>query len=112
MNLYLKIVNKSQRYEVEVFLYMVPFIGLFFSCGFYNWLLIIFALILIYYNRVIAILLLIPLYVVFLICIAIPVNAFLRCMLLTIISMLFLNLWCYYVIYKEKMRKLLIKYLK
>lgn len=105
MNLDLKMINKSQKYDIESFLYMVrnlPFIGLFFSCGLYNWILIIITLIFIYYKKMREILPLIPLYIVSLVCIASPVNAFVRYMLPTMISMPFLITWSYYVITKGK----------
>lgn len=105
MDLDLKIINKSQRYDIESFLYMLrnlPFIGLFFSCGLYNWLLIIITLVLIYYKKIREVLPIVPLYIVFLVCIASPVNAFVRYMLPTMISMPFLITWSYYVITKGK----------
>ena len=105
MNLQLNLFNNSHRYIIESFLYMLrnlPFFGLLFSCGFYNWILIICTLLLIYYKKIQEIIPLVPLYIVMLVCIASPVNAYLRYMLPTIFSMPFIICWSQYVILKEK----------
>ena len=104
MNLDIHLNNTEQIKRIEVFMNMIrnlPFISLFFSCGFYSWLIIISTLLLIYYRKYKEIIPLISMYTIILVCIASPVNAYLRYMLPIIISMPFLMGWIYFSILKE-----------
>ena len=80
---------------------VIPIIGLFFNCGTYTWILIFDCLILIY-KRKKEILLLAPLYLILLVCIASPVNALIRYMIPIMIALPFLQFWIYFIIKNEK----------
>ena len=67
----------------------MPFIGLLFSCGLYNWILIGLTLIMIYFKKIREIILLIPLYTILFVCIASPVNSYVRYMLPIMLSLPF-----------------------
>ena len=54
----------------------MPFICLLFNCGTYTWILLIVSFVLLYYKKLKELVCLVPLYVVLLVCIASPVNAF------------------------------------
>jgi len=109
MNLDIHLNNVKQRNGIESFINMIrnlPFVGLFFSCGFYSWLIIIITLVLIYYRKYKEIIPLVSMYIIILVCVASPVNAYLRYMLPIIISMPFIMGWTYYtILYDNEMVK-------
>ncbi len=81
------------RNVLQRFAYMLrnmPFIGLLFSCGLYNWILIALTLIMIYFKRIRELILLIPLYTILFVCIASPVNSYVRYMLPIMLSLPFI----------------------
>lgn len=82
----------------------MPVIGLLFSCGLYTWILTIVTLVLWYFKRKREMVILVPLYVVLLVCVASPVNAFVRYMLPVMMTLPFGIGWTAYVIKGEKSR--------
>ena len=63
-------------YSITYTLRHMPFIGLLFGAGLYTWILIALTLLLIYFRKYRELAILVPLYVIVLVCIASPVNAF------------------------------------
>lgn len=80
-------------YNFTYMLRNMPLIGLLFSCGFYTWFLIVLTLVAIYFKQKKDLIILVPLYVIFLVCIASPVNAYVRYMLPIMISIPFISAW-------------------
>ena len=73
--------SETSRELLQRFAYMtrnIPFIGLLFASGTYTWVLIALALLLIYFKKYKELVILIPLFVSILVCIASPVNAYVR----------------------------------
>ena len=91
--------TKENRQIIERSIYTLrnmPVIGLLFSCGFYTWGLIVVTLILWYFNRKKEMVLLVPLYVIILVCTASPVNAFVRYMQPVMLTLPFMIGWMMY----------------
>lgn len=80
----------------------MPFIGLLFGAGLYTWILIALTLLLIYFRKYRELAILVPLYVIVLVCIASPVNAYTRYILPVMISMPFVLTWLIDIIKNEK----------
>lgn len=80
----------------------MPLIGLLFSCGLYTWILIIVTLVLWYFKRKREMAILVPLYVILLVCVASPVNAFVRYMLPVMMTLPFVIGWTAYTIKRGK----------
>lgn len=80
----------------------MPVIGLVFSCGFYTWFLIIITLVLWYFRKTREMAILVPLYVIVLVCVASPVNAFVRYMLPVMMTLPFVFGWTAFVIQNRK----------
>lgn len=80
----------------------MPVIGLLFSCGFYTWFLIVITLVLWYFRRIREIAILVPLYVIVLVCVASPVNAFVRYMLPVMMALPFVIGWTAFVIQRKE----------
>lgn len=92
LNLHFYDSTEIARNILQRFAYMLrnmPFIGLLFSCGLYNWILIGLTLIMIYFKKIREIILLIPLYTILFVCIASPVNSYVRYMLPIMLSLPF-----------------------
>lgn len=87
--------------ELISYVRVAPIIGLLFNCGTYTWILIFDTLILLINNKK-KILILTPLYLVLLVCIASPVNALVRYMIPIMITIPFINFWIYSEIVNEK----------
>ena len=84
------------RGTIESYAYMlrdIPIIGLLYSCGTYTWLLLVTTFLCLYFKRYKELLIQIPLYVVVLVCVASPVNAFVRYVQPLMISMPFILMW-------------------
>lgn len=84
------------RYFVERCLYLlsiVPIFSLLFGTGIYTWILVLLAGILLYNKRAKEFFLLIPMVVVLLVCIASPVNAYMRYIMPLVLSCPFYILW-------------------
>ena len=93
LNLHFYESTEIARNILQRFAYMLrnmPFIGLLFSCGLYNWILIALTIIMIYFKKTRELVLLIPLYTILLVCIASPVNSYVRYMLPIMLSLPFL----------------------
>lgn len=91
--------TKDNRQAIERGLYTLrsmPGIGLLFSCGFYTWGLLVVTLILWYFKRKREMTVLVPLYVVILVCTASPVNAFVRYMQPVMLLLPFVIAWMLY----------------
>lgn len=71
----------------------MPGIGLLFSCGLYTWGVIVVTLLLWYFKRKREMAILVPLYVIILVCIASPVNALVRYMLPIMLVLPFVIGW-------------------
>lgn len=71
----------------------MPGIGLLFSCGIYSWGVIVITLVLWYFKKKREMVILVPLYVILLVCIASPVNALIRYMLPIMLVLPFLIGW-------------------
>lgn len=80
----------------------MPVIGLLFSCGLYTWFLIVITLVLWYFRRIREIAILVPLYVIVLVCVASPVNAFVRYMLPVMMALPFVIGWTAFVIQRKE----------
>lgn len=78
----------------------MPMIGLLFSCGFYTWGLFVVTLILWYFKRKREMTVLVPLYIIILVCTASPVNAFVRYMQPVMLVLPFVIGWMLYGIKK------------
>lgn len=74
----------------------MPVIGLLFSCGLYTWILIVVTLVLWYFKRKREMVVLVPLYVIILVCVASPVNAFVRYMIPVMMTLPFVIGWTVY----------------
>lgn len=86
------------RNRVELGIYALrnmPVIGLLFSCGLYTWILIIVTLILWYFRKKKEMAILVPLYVIILVCVASPVNAFVRYMQPVMLTLPFVIGWMF-----------------
>ncbi len=97
MNLDLKFNQKFEKTRNKIVdiinnIRYFPIIGILFNCGTYSWILIFDTLFLLYKKKK-EILLLSPLYLVLLVCIASPVNALIRYMIPIMITLPFIQFW-------------------
>ena len=79
----------------------IPLIGIAYSNGIYSWIVIFLTMSLIYYKKYSAILAFVPAYLTILVCVASPVNAFIRYMLPVMVVTPLMICWTLYIINKK-----------
>ncbi len=97
-NVYFLPDREFHRNRMELGIYALrnmPMIGLLFSCGFYTWILMVVTLMLWYVRRKREMVILVPLFVIVLVCMASPVNAFVRYMQPIMLTLPFVIGWMF-----------------